>query len=108
MKMLICPLAIAAAFGIAGFLGTNFLSADPPKPTSSDPPAVADPAKPTAEAPMLPVKVTDAKTETKTAVDPKPLSAAVKRALEYIVKYQQEDGGWNQGGGWRTQPAGGG
>src|SRR5262249_20092797 len=33
---------------------------------------------------------------------------AVTEGLEYLVKNQQEDGGWNQGGGWRTAPAGGG
>jgi len=64
------------------------------------------PAQPAADAPMAPVKVTDAKVEMKTAVDPKPLSPAVKKGLEYLVKNQQEDGGWNQGGGWRTAVSG--
>src|SRR5207249_8115968 len=48
------------------------------------------------------------KVETRFAVTPKPLSPAVKKGLEYLVKNQQEDGGWNQGGGWRTTPTGGG
>jgi hypothetical protein len=42
------------------------------------------------------------------AVKPKELSATVKKGLEYLVKNQQDDGGWNQGGGWRVGGAGGG
>lgn len=106
MKTLIRPLAVVAALGVAGTLGTSLLSADPPKPAPATPPAAAVPAKPAADAPMAPVKVTDAKVEMKTAVDPKPLSPAVKKGLEYLVKNQQEDGGWNQGGGWRTAVSG--
>lgn len=41
------------------------------------------------------------------AVKPKPLSPAVKKGLAYLVKTQQPDGGWNQGGGWRTREGGG-
>src|SRR5262249_20267434 len=33
---------------------------------------------------------------------PKPLSDAVKKGLAYLVKQQCDDGGWGQGGGWRT------
>ena len=57
--------------------------------------SVGSPAEPSPAPP-------DAKPGWTTAVDPKPLSATVKKALEYLVKNQQEDGGWNQGGGWRT------
>ncbi len=52
--------------------------------------------------------MTDAKVEMRTAVTPKPLSAAVKKGIEYLLKNQQEDGGWNQGGGWRVGSQGGG
>jgi hypothetical protein len=49
-------------------------------------------------APIAPVRVTDARPETKLAVKPKELGAAVKKGLEYLVKNQQEDGGWHDGG----------
>src|SRR5712692_7012781 len=32
-------------------------------------------------------------------VTPKPLSDAVKKGLDYLVKQQHADGGWGQGGG---------
>ena len=88
MNKLIHYLAIAAACGVAGTLGTSLLLADTP------------PAKPAEK--LAPVKVTDSKVEMKNAVKPKELSAAVKSGLAYLLKNQQEDGGWNQGGGWRT------
>ncbi|MDB5305920.1 MAG: hypothetical protein JWO38_122 [Gemmataceae bacterium] len=112
MKKMIRPLAFAAALGVAGTLGTSLLSAEGRKPAAPpSPPAAtpADPAKPAEakpDAPMTPVKVTDARVETKTAVAAKPLSPTVKKGLEYLVKNQQEDGGWNQGGGWRTAVSG--
>jgi hypothetical protein len=39
---------------------------------------------------------------------PKPLSDSVKKGLEYLVKSQLDNGGWNQGGGWRVNNQGGG
>ena len=33
---------------------------------------------------------------------PKELSTAVKKGLVFLVKSQQPDGGWSQGGGWRN------
>ncbi len=107
MKLL-RPLAMTAALGVAATLGESLLRADPPKPDTPAAPPVAAPAdpvkteKPDAK-PIAPVKITTEKLETKTAVKPKPISPAVKKGLEYLVKNQQEDGGWNQGGGWRTQ-----
>jgi len=103
MNKLTRPLAWTAALAVAGVLGTNHLTADPPKPDAppAAPAAATGPAKPTEPA-ASPVRITDAKTAVKTAVEPKPLSPAVKKALEYLVKNQQEDGGWNQGGGWRS------
>jgi hypothetical protein len=41
------------------------------------------------------------------AVTPKPLSDAVKKGLEYLVKQQHPTGGWGQGGGWRVGGTGG-
>jgi hypothetical protein len=41
------------------------------------------------------------------AVKPKPLSENVRRGLEYLVEQQHADGGWGQGGGWRTTDQGG-
>ena len=52
-----------------------------------------EPARRGAEAPPEP------KSETKTA--PRTLDEAVRVGLEYLLKQQQSDGGWGQGGGWR-------
>ena len=41
-------------------------------------------------------------------VKAKPLSDPVKKGLTYLVSQQQENGGWGQGGGWRTDVKGGG
>jgi hypothetical protein len=128
MKTIIRPLALSAALGVGGILGTNWLLADEKKP--AEPPPVktlpADPIKPRLPVdkvpggtgtPMgdskpdndvAPVKVSETITKTEFAVKPKDLSAAVKNGLAYLVKSQQEDGGWNQGGGWRTTGANGG
>ena len=106
MRKLTRILALTAAWGVAATLGARLVAEDP-KPTPPAAPA-ATPATPAAEAPINPIKVTSARIETKTAVTPKPLSPAVKKAIEYLVKNQQDDGGWNQGGGWRTQVGGGG
>lgn len=104
MSRLIRPLQVAAAVGLVGTLATNLLFAQPPAPP---PPAggKAPPEKAAAEK-LSPVKVTDVKVEMKTAVAPKPLSEAVKRGLAFLVKAQQDDGGWNQGGGWRNTTTG--
>lgn len=41
------------------------------------------------------------------AVKPKPLSEQVKKGLAYLVSQQHANGGWGQGGGWRTGEQGG-
>jgi hypothetical protein len=41
-------------------------------------------------------------------VDAKPISANVNKALAYLADQQQSDGGWGQGGGWRTNAQRGG
>ncbi len=104
MKKWIRPLAFSAALGVAGVVGSGYLTAEPPK-TGTVPlsdPSKSPPRLAPEDVPATPVKLTDARLATKTAVDAKPLGAATKKGLEYLVKNQQEDGGWNQGGGWRT------
>jgi hypothetical protein len=46
-------------------------------------------------------------TEAVLAVKPKPLSDNVQKGLSYLVAQQQPNGGWGQGGGWRTGGQGG-
>jgi hypothetical protein len=41
------------------------------------------------------------------AVKPKPLSNHVERGLAYLVNQQRDNGGWGQGGGWRSAYNGG-
>lgn len=36
------------------------------------------------------------------AVKPKPLSPAIEKGLKFLAERQNKDGGWSQGGGWRT------
>jgi hypothetical protein len=81
---------VLALVALAGLIGLAQLSARDTEPKK-------EPAKPPAEAeaPATPVK-------------PKPLSDQVKKALEYLVGQQHEDGGWGQGGGWRQASQGGG
>ena len=43
-----------------------------------------------------------------TAVKPKPLSPAAIKGIEWLVKQQHKNGGWGQGGGWRTSGQDGG
>ena len=38
---------------------------------------------------------------------PKPLSDAVHKGFAYLIRQQSRDGGWSQGGGWRTDNQGG-
>jgi hypothetical protein len=129
MKKLLRPLALSAALGAGGILGTNLLLAQvpvegrggkiappvaPAAQTGRGLPRGGDAKAPTAandskgDPNAAPVKVTDTIVKTDFAVKPKDLSAAVKKGLEYLVKNQQEDGGWNQGGGWRIGNTGGG
>src|SRR5260370_42277316 len=42
-----------------------------------------------------------------TAVKPKSLSDQVDKGLAYLISQQKENGGWGQGGGWRTGTQGG-
>jgi hypothetical protein len=40
-------------------------------------------------------------------MNPKPLSNAVHQGFAYLISQQHGDGGWSQGGGWRTNNQGG-
>jgi hypothetical protein len=75
------------AAAMAGLVSWTTLYAEDKKPDAKG-------DKPAAEAPMPKWAAT--------AVKPKPLSDNVKKGLEYLAKAQLENGGWNQGGGWRT------
>jgi len=118
MKKLIRPVALAVALGAGGIAGTNALLADDkPRTLPTEPPVVVGRVEPGRAAPaaadskgdasVSPVKVGNTIAKTDFAVKPKELSEAVKKGLEYLVKGQQEDGGWNQGGGWRNNTGGG-
>ena len=102
MPALVKPLvASAAAVGLSAWLGVAATTTRPAAVPVEEPPAAgpvtpADPAKPAVQ-PGAP-----ATAQTRTPSNPKPLSEAVKKGLGYLVKNQQDDGGWNQGGGWRT------
>src|SRR5207249_4218450 len=41
------------------------------------------------------------------AIKPKSIAQQTKKGLAYLVSQQHADGGWGQGGGWRTQTQGG-
>jgi len=133
MKTVIRHLALGTALGAGALAGTDYLLADekprvlspedvkklveePRGRAAETPPAAPGRGGANAANPMgdskpdkdvAPVKVTDAIAKTEFAVKPKDLSPAVKKGLEFLVKSQQEDGGWNQGGGWRNATAGG-
>jgi len=79
------------AAALAGLVSWTTLQAEDKKPDAKG-------DKPAAEAPMPKWAAS--------AVKPKPLSDNVKKGLDYLAKAQLENGGWNQGGGWRTQEGG--
>src|SRR5262245_19875143 len=49
----------------------------------------------------------DKPAENQPAVKPKTIAEQTKKGLAYLVSQQHADGGWGQGGGWRTQSQGG-
>src|SRR6478672_7378193 len=97
-------LALTAVLWAAS-AGVTVLRAEPPAAGPAKPEVAPAPHAPT---PLIPVRITDARIEMKFAVKPKELSPVVKKGLEYLVKAQQDDGGWNQGGGWRVGNTGNG
>ena len=86
-RRMIRPLAVTAFLGL---VGPGLIRGDTP------------PVPPKSEAKAPPIAITSEVVATRTAVTPKPLTDSIQRGLAYLVKNQQEDGGWNQGGGWRT------
>ncbi|MCS7167248.1 MAG: prenyltransferase/squalene oxidase repeat-containing protein [Gemmatales bacterium] len=100
-----CLVALAAVCGSAlALLAQDRSPTEPnPNPTEQAKPSLARDAA--AKTDVL-VRVQREVPEVAYAVQPKPLSPAVKKGLEFLVKSQQPDGGWNQGGGWRTQDGG--
>ncbi len=58
--------------------------------------------EPPPPAPPVVVKVAAKPAALKRAVEPKPLGEAAKKGLAFLAKGQNADGGWGQGGGWRT------
>jgi hypothetical protein len=64
------------------------------------------------ESPDMPVKKDTAKVDSPmptwatTAVKPKALSEVVNKGLAYLISQQHENGGWGQGGGWRSSKGG--
>lgn len=77
--------------GLAGLVVFTGVRAE--EQPQTDPPRKAAPEN--TPMPMAPV------------VKPKPLSDEIKKGLEYLVKQQHANGGWGQGGGWRTVDQGG-
>lgn len=91
---------------LAAICGSTLVLTGQEKPQSNSPPAPSNPSKPEADGKMALVQVKRELPQVMFAVEPKPLSPAVKKGLAYLVKSQQPDGGWNQGGGWRTKEGG--
>lgn len=96
MKLRILPLA-ASLMWAAPLLRAEPAPAEevtkeaPPAPSATPAEKPAEAAKPTGE--------------TATPADlppPKPLGDPVKKGLAWLAKAQNSDGGWGQGGGWRT------
>lgn len=105
MKLRILPLAASVIFA------ARFLNAEPApvaEVTKEAPPAA--PAKPAeAEKPAEAAKPAETPNPAELP-PPKPLGDPVKNGLAWLAKTQNSDGGWGQGGGWRTnlQGSGGG
>jgi hypothetical protein len=85
-------------------LGLRIATAEP---SISAPPAEKESTKETAtkptppEAKPTPPEVTPTSPEAKPS-PPKPLSSVTLKGLAWLIKSQNADGGWGQGGGWRT------
>lgn len=107
MNRLLWSLVVAVPVLGAAAAGTYFLQAQKPE-TATEPPAAAPTETMPASQQVGGGESQESPIMMKFAVQPKELSPAVKKGLEFLVKSQQEDGGWNQGGGWRVGNGGGG
>ena len=107
-RLLLCLLLLTPMIGVAA-VGAYFLWDAPPETATAPPDGISTPCDPDPEiAPEPRAAGAVMHVAMQFAVKPKELSPAVKKGLEYLVKGQQEDGGWSQGGGWRTTGSGGG
>ena len=95
MKKTKAIISSCAALVASGALILSLASADEQAQENT-----ADPASPETAA--------DTKEEGEDAArpEPKPLSDNIHKALAYLAEEQSENGGWGQGGGWRTQTGG--
>lgn len=96
MKLRILPLAASLVWA------ASFLYAEPApvaEVTQEAPPA--QPAAP-AEKPAEATKPAEEAAKPADLPPPKPLGDPVKNGLAWLAKAQNSDGGWGQGGGWRT------
>lgn len=94
------PLALTAAAGLVVAMGHGLLRGD--SPPVAKPAEATKSTETTKESKSAPIAFTKEVVATRTAVTPKPITDSIKNGLKYLVKNQQNDGGWNQGGGWRT------
>ena len=83
---------LLALLGGAALMTGLRATESPDNPVKNDPGKVASPTPTGATA----------------AVKPKPLSEVVDKGLAYLISQQNENGGWGQGGGWRSSKGGGG
>ena len=93
-------LSAVAAVAAVGMLGIWAMAMDPPEDDIPEKQAKSGQADRAAKTPEQP-------TTSAQNIEPKPLSENVKKGLEYLVSQQHKDGGWGQGGGWRTATQGG-
>ncbi len=92
MTRLLRPAAALTALIGTASLGAWAMTSDP------------EPAPP----PRAAVKAAAKPGALRCAVEPKALTETVKKGLTFLAGGQQADGGWTQGGGWRTGDKGGG
>jgi len=92
--------ALGTALPLAAYAKTMTERADPPVAVAEEPvaeePVAEEPVADTAAPPSDATRDSEAG-EWTTAVEPKPLSDATRKALKWLVDHQQNDGGWAQG-----------
>ncbi len=101
---------LAAALVASSMVAIGIMAIDSPSRAQA-PAAAAPPATDAGET----SKQTDAEKEIANSptedlaerAKPKPISEQTKRGLKYLVSQQHSNGGWGQGGGWRTKSGGG-